>query len=84
MVQTFMRDGIEKSGFVDVVEIKYKWPIGAWSTDAKLKELGKWNLNHWEDGLEGWTMRFFTRYLGVSEALPKNMSNTLTIGVVDI
>ncbi|KAI4216520.1 MAG: hypothetical protein LQ351_001009 [Letrouitia transgressa] len=64
LVQQFMRDEIERAGFVEVVEEKYKWPIGAWSTDAKLKELGRWNLNHWEQGLEGWIMRFFTRYLG--------------------
>ena len=66
-VQEFMKDAIMQAGFVDVVETKYKWPMGPWSNDQRLKDLGKWNLKHWEDGLEGWTMRFFTNYLNVSQ-----------------
>jgi len=63
-----MKDLITQAGFADVVETKYKWPIGPWSNDQRLKDLGRWNMNHWENGLEGWTMRVCTNYLNVSEA----------------
>ena len=61
-----MKDLITQAGFVDVVETRYKWPIGAWSNDQRLKDLGNWNMKHWDNGLEGWTMRFCTKYLHVS------------------
>ncbi|KAL8713227.1 MAG: hypothetical protein Q9220_002748 [cf. Caloplaca sp. 1 TL-2023] len=64
MVEEFMQEEITRAGFTDVVKVKYKWPIGAWSNDPKLKDLGKWNLRHWEEGLEGWTLRFFTKHMG--------------------
>ncbi|KAL2353359.1 S-adenosyl-L-methionine-dependent methyltransferase [Cryomyces antarcticus] len=44
---------IAQAGFIDVVEERFKWPIGPWSSDAKLKELGRWNLLSWEEGMEG-------------------------------
>lgn len=67
MVEEFMQDEIRKAGFTKVVKTSYKWPIGSWSNDPRLKELGRWNLLHWNEGLEGWTLRFFTKYMGVSE-----------------
>ena len=66
LVQEMMRENIERAGFVDIVEKNYKWPIGGWSNDPKLKEIGKWNLHHWYEGLEGWSMALLTRYMGVS------------------
>ena len=59
---------ISEAGFVDVVEKRFKWPIGPWSSDAKLKEIGRWNLLNWEEGMEGWCMAPYTRVLGVSLA----------------
>lgn len=32
---------LEDAGFVDVVEVKYKWPQNRWPKDKKFKELGK-------------------------------------------
>lgn len=66
LVQERMKGLITQAGFVDVVELKYKWPIGAWSTDQKLKDLGKWNMHHWNEGLEGWNIALLTRVMGVS------------------
>lgn len=57
---------ITEAGFVDVVEKRFKWPIGPWSSDARLKEIGRWNLLNWEEGMEGWCMAPYTRVLGVS------------------
>ncbi|KAI4242743.1 MAG: hypothetical protein LQ352_007175 [Teloschistes flavicans] len=64
MVEEFMQDDIRRAGFTNVVKTTYKWPIGAWSNEPKLKELGRFNLRHWNEGLEGWTLRFYTKYLG--------------------
>lgn len=65
-IQEKMKNLIEEAGFVDVVEKTYKWPIGAWSNDPKLKDIGRWNLHLWKEGLEGWTMALLTRVMGVS------------------
>lgn len=60
----FIRD----AGFVDIYERKYKWPIGAWSSDPNSKKIGHWNLRqNWEQGLEGWAMALYTRIWGVSD-----------------
>lgn len=67
MVQAFMQDEMAKAGFTNIVKTTYKWPIGAWSNDSRLKELGKWNMLCWQQGLEGWTLRFFTKHMGVGD-----------------
>lgn len=67
IIEEFMHDEIARVGFTDVVRIRYKWPIGAWSNDPRLKELGRWILVHWNEGLEGWVLRFFTKHMGVSD-----------------
>ena len=54
---------IQEAGFVDVVEKRFIWPIGPWSSDPKLKEVGRWNLLNWEEGMEGWVMALYTRQL---------------------
>lgn len=62
----YMKDQISAAGFVDVTEVKFKWPVGPWSNDQKLKDLGRWNMHMWEQGLEGWTMALLTRCMKVS------------------
>lgn len=54
---------IEEAGFEDVTEHRYKIPIGGWSSDARLKEIGRYNRLYWEHGLEGWCTYLLTRYL---------------------
>ncbi|KAK2744907.1 hypothetical protein FQN55_006469 [Onygenales sp. PD_40] len=61
-----MKQNIEAAGFVDVVEKKYKWPIGQWSSDPRMQDIGKWNRDFWEHGMEGWAMANGTRHLGWS------------------
>ncbi|KAL8965023.1 MAG: hypothetical protein Q9197_006707 [Variospora fuerteventurae] len=71
-VEKSMQDDIARAGFTEVVKTTYKWPVGAWSNDPRLKELGKWNLLHWQQGLESWTLRSFTKRMGWSyEAVKK-------------
>lgn len=64
-IEPHLKDMITEAGFVDVQEIKYKWPIGDWPAEAKLKEIGTWNARHWVEGIEGWTLRMMTQKLGV-------------------
>jgi hypothetical protein len=54
---------IEEAGFENVTEHRYKIPIGGWSSDPRLKEIGRYNRLYWEHGLEGWCTYLLTRYL---------------------
>jgi hypothetical protein len=56
---------IENIGFEQVTEMVFKLPIGGWSNDPKLKDLGMWNQLHWEYGIEAWCMALLTRVMGV-------------------
>jgi len=47
---------MEDAGFVNVTEKKYKVPIGGWSSDSKLKEVGRWNLLFYREDLEGFAL----------------------------
>ena len=59
------KDRMCQAGFVDVVEHRVKVPIGGWAKDPHLKQLGRYNRLHWEEGIEGWTMMLLTTILGV-------------------
>ena len=45
-----MAGWIREAGFVDVIEKRFKWPMGPWSSDDRLKDIGRWNLLNWEEG----------------------------------
>lgn len=57
-----MRSAIEKAGFVDVQEEKYKIPLGPWPKDKLLKEVGHLQYAHWNAALEGWAMWLLTHF----------------------
>lgn len=65
-IQSEIKNLIVDAGFVEVREHKYKWPLGDWPADPRLKEVGIINARHWNEGIEGWTMRLMTRSYGVS------------------
>lgn len=67
-IQEKMRDLMEEAGFVDIVETKFKWPVGLWGATPKMKDVGRWNMAHWMEGLEGWTLALLTRIMGVSQS----------------
>lgn len=58
--------GIEAAGFVNVVERRWKIPIGGWAADKKYKELGLYNRMHWEQGIEGWCLWLLTTVMNWS------------------
>lgn len=59
-----MKGRITDAGFADVTEYQYKWPIGTWPKDRKMKELGAWVRAHLDMGLEGYLMRLLKSLYG--------------------
>jgi len=59
------KDFVEKAGFVDVVETRFKWPMNGWSKNSKLKELGMWNQLRLFNGVEDFMLRLLTQTAGV-------------------
>lgn len=59
-------DYMREAGFEDVTERRLPMPVGGWPKDKRLKELGKYNRLHWEEGIEGWCMYLLTHFLKVS------------------
>lgn len=57
---------MRNAGFESVTEQRLPMPIGGWPKDKRLKELGKFNRVHWEEGIEGWSMYLLTAFLKVS------------------
>jgi hypothetical protein len=55
--------GMEAAGFVNVVEHRWKLPIGGWAADKRYKEIGQYNRIHWEQGIEGWSLYLLTTLL---------------------
>ena len=66
-IQPHIKDMIVEAGFIDVVEHTFKWPVGDWPADSRLKEIGAINARHWIEGIEAWTMRLLTRFFNVSD-----------------
>ncbi|KAF7590690.1 hypothetical protein BBP40_002525 [Aspergillus hancockii] len=60
------RQYMVEAGFQNVVERRFKLPVGPWSKDETYKKLGMWNLVHCEQGIEGWAMALLTRVMGWS------------------
>jgi hypothetical protein len=54
------KEKLEAAGFVDVVEIKYDWPMNGWSKDKKMREIGRWNQLRLHNGIEGFMLRLLT------------------------
>lgn len=68
-VSTSMKKMIEEAGFVDVQEQKLKLPLGPWSTDPKMKDVGRFYERFYKTGLQGWLLQICTRSMGVSLTL---------------
>ncbi|KAL5319373.1 hypothetical protein ACEPPN_012424 [Leptodophora sp. 'Broadleaf-Isolate-01'] len=67
------RERMERAGFVDVVETKYKWPMNGWPSPEhrthgddgeknwrKLRKIGIWNQLRLYNGVEGFMIRLLT------------------------
>jgi SAM-dependent methyltransferase len=60
-----LKERMKRAGFVDVVETRTKWPMNGWSSDPKMRELGRWNRLRITQGIEGFAMRMLTTFGGV-------------------
>jgi hypothetical protein len=60
-----VKDRLLHAGFVDVVEVPFNWPVNGWSSNPKLKELGRWNQYRLHEGVEGYVLRLLTTVGGV-------------------
>ncbi|KAG5992602.1 hypothetical protein E4U54_003596 [Claviceps lovelessii] len=54
------------AGFINVTEVKYKWPTNPWPAEKHYQELGYWTYHDIAGGLSGLSMAVFTRCLGWS------------------
>jgi hypothetical protein len=59
------------AGYTDIQEKIFKLPVGPWSSDRKMKEIGAWNQHYMLQGLEGMCLFLFTKVLDVSLVLPR-------------
>jgi hypothetical protein len=55
-----MRD----AGFADVTHQRFRFPLGAWPKDPKMKEIGMFNYAQVMGGLEAFSLRLFCHVLG--------------------
>jgi hypothetical protein len=62
------KEYFQQVGLVDVVEVKYNWPVGRWARGKKAKMLGMWYRENFLSGLQGFTLAILTRGLGMSVA----------------
>jgi ubiquinone/menaquinone biosynthesis C-methylase UbiE len=53
-------------GYTNLRVESLKWAIGGWPKGKKEKEIGKWTLENFLQGLSGVSMALFTRHLGWS------------------
>lgn len=70
-------------GFTDINAKFVPWPIGGWSSDPKLKEIGKWNARSWEAGMEGWVLALLTRQEGWSYEQVQQYLNECRVAMKD-
>lgn len=58
---------VRDAGFDKIVHAKYKIPIGPWAKDPLLKEIGAYNFQQVDGGMEGLSMRLYRNVLKWTE-----------------
>lgn len=89
------RQRLEDAGFIDVVEVRYKWPMNGWPSEThktrgddggkswqRLRELGVWNQLRLHDGVEGFMIRLLTASGGVCSYPPSSPSSIFFASVL--
>ncbi|UNI20894.1 hypothetical protein JDV02_006943 [Purpureocillium takamizusanense] len=59
-----MRKLILEAGFTGVVERTYQVPVGSWSSDPKMKQIGTYNLAFMDESLEGFALFILKEIMG--------------------
>ena len=73
-VSQHIKDRMIEAGFLDVREIKFKLPVGPWSSDEKMKKIGSWNLFFFLQDTEAFCIYLLGRVMGVGA--PRNIPLT--------
>lgn len=60
-----MASDMTRAGFINLREEVFRTPLGEWSSDPNLRELGRWNLLQFDVGLEGFAVQLLTKFMGV-------------------
>jgi hypothetical protein len=58
------------AGFEDMQERRFKLPVGPWSSDRRMKQIGLCNHYYMLEGLEGMCLLLFTKFLEVNPSAP--------------
>lgn len=61
-----IKERMEDVGFIDIEQHVIKLPIGPWAKDKTLKKVGSLELLNMVEGIEGLTLRLFSKALGMS------------------
>ena len=59
-----LREMMHNARFINIVEKVYKWPINPWPKDQWEQKLGSYTCSDLVTGVEGLSMKFFTKGLG--------------------
>lgn len=59
-----MRKLVAAAGFTNVVETTYQVPVGTWSSDARMKQIGAYNLAYMDESLEGFALFILKEIMG--------------------
>ncbi|KAL1998704.1 hypothetical protein VTN02DRAFT_5711 [Thermoascus thermophilus] len=63
---TELKQHMIDAGFVDVQDVVFKLPLGPWPDDPKMKEIGRLRGLAMNQGVEGYSLALYSRYLGWS------------------
>ncbi|KAK0630214.1 S-adenosyl-L-methionine-dependent methyltransferase [Bombardia bombarda] len=58
------KEQLAEAGFVDIVEVQYKWPSNRWPKDPKYKKVGIWTYENAIGALSALSLAVFTRPKG--------------------
>lgn len=79
-----LKKWVADAGFEEVQEFVYETPVGGWSKDKRLKEIGHYYKLSLEEGLEGISLRLLTQVLGMSLEEALVMDAAFRTGMRDI
>lgn len=65
VVSPFIKERLKDAGYVDVREHKYKLPVGPWSSDKRMREIGSWNMFFFLRDTEGFCIYLLGKIMGV-------------------
>lgn len=77
-------DYMAAAGFVDIVTISFKWPMGGWPKDPKWKHVGRCVLYNFDVGCEAMMLALFTRFMGWTKAEVVDFSRQVRADMKDL